>query len=163
MSQDKKPTSKNANSVRQRRRVSISFEGTVPRTHQSFKDECDINQIVRKSQANGRLPDLIKTNPKYGDFSEPLTYQESLNVVIHANDQFANLTAQTRKKFNNDPAQFLEFAANPENLPEMVKLGLATKRENNDDSNDANLTSPEPKNTPKNNKKGAAETPPEKT
>jgi len=162
VSQDQKRSSENKS---KRRPHSISFDDpdNPTRTHQSFRDECDINHIVRTANKNGRLPDLIKENPRYGDFSEPLTYQESLNTVIRANDQFAMLPSHTRAKFNNDPGQFLEFAANPENKPEMVKLGLAKKREIHNDSNDANLTNSEPVKTPKKQQKPDSETPPQKT
>lgn len=34
---------------------------------------------------------------------------------------------EVRKRFNYDPAAFLEFADNPENLDELVAMGLATK------------------------------------
>jgi phage internal scaffolding protein len=106
------------------------------RTHQSFKDECDINAIVKKAISTGRLPELIKENPRYGDFSSPLSYHEAMNVVALANEQFAALPASTRSRFLNDPENFLAFTADPENLPEMVKMGLAIKVKN-DDSNDA--------------------------
>lgn len=118
-----------------RRRIQTDCSGPTL-TKQAFKDECDINKIMSKYQKNGQLPDMIKTNPKFGDFSNPNSYQDSLNLVIHAQEQFASLSAAVRKRFNNDPAQFLEFTADPNNLPEMVKLGLATKRQtnlNNDD------------------------------
>lgn len=95
------------------------------RTKQSFRDECDINNILKKYQTTGILPDLIKTNPQYGDFSSVETYQESMNVVLHANEQFESLSSHIRDRFNNDPTKFLEFATNPQNGKEMVKLGLA--------------------------------------
>jgi phage internal scaffolding protein len=128
-----KETSQLTQRGRAGRRVAISFPA-VTRTHQSFKDECDINAIVRKANSTGRLPELIKQNPKYGEFSSQLSYHDAMNVVVHANEQFAALPAYTRKRFSNDPEQFLAFTADPANLPEMVKMGLATKR---DDSNDA--------------------------
>lgn len=94
------------------------------KTKQSFKDECDINQIMKKFEKTGILPDLIKTNPVYGDFSDPKTYQESLNLVHHAQEQFSNLSSKVRERFNNDPQKFLEFTSNAENADEMAKMGL---------------------------------------
>lgn len=98
------------------------------RTHRYMKDECDINMIMKKFEKTGQLPEMIKNNPQYGDFTDAPDYQTALHTVMHAQEQFANLSAKVRNRFNNDPAEFLEFATNPENLKEMVKMGLAEER-----------------------------------
>lgn len=98
------------------------------RTKQEFKDELDINNILKKYNKTGQLPDMIRKDPKYGDFSSPLDYQESMNLVLHAHEQFQNLPARARERFNNDPEKFLVFATDPANAKEMVRLGLAVKR-----------------------------------
>lgn len=93
-------------------------------TKQSFKDECDINNIMRKYQNTGQLPAMIKSNPTYGDFSKVGSYQESLHVVMKAQEQFDALSSKIRRRFDNDPAKFLEFCNNKENREEMIELGL---------------------------------------
>lgn len=98
------------------------------KTKQSFKDQLDINKIVAKSRKNGVLPEMIKANPRYGDFSNVPDYLAAQIVVQHANEQFDALSAQTRERFRNDPALFLEFVGDPQNLDEMIKLGLAKRR-----------------------------------
>lgn len=102
--------------------------------HQSFMDECDINNIMKKYAQTGELPGLIKAQPQYGDFSDMETYQESLNKVILAQEQFAALPARVRERFQNDPAKFLQFATDPKNGKEMVSLGLAIERPKTDSS-----------------------------
>lgn len=95
------------------------------RTKQSFKDECDINNIVRKPN----LPELIeqgKLIAQYGDFSEAPDYHEAQNIVARAHNQFSLLPSKVRERFNNDPAKFLDFANDPRSAPEMIRLGLAT-------------------------------------
>jgi len=106
----------------------VTFDEKEGRTKQSMKDECDINLIMKKFEKTGILPDMIKENPQYGDFSEPIEYRESLEIVRHAKEQFENLSAKVRARFDNNPEAFLEFATNPENAKEMVDLGLATER-----------------------------------
>ena len=96
-------------------------------TKQSFKDECDLNIILKKYQSTGQLPDMIKQNPQYGDFSALPDYQEAVAIVQMAETQFNSLNAHIRAKFQNDPAQFLAFATDSSNLPEMVKMGLAVE------------------------------------
>lgn len=96
-------------------------------TQQQFAAECDINNILKKYEKTGLLPDMIKTDPQYGDFSDVPSYQEALTLIQKAELQFSNLDAHIRRKFDNDPSNFLDFATNPDNLKEMVKLGLATE------------------------------------
>jgi len=95
-------------------------------TQQQFKNECDINNILRNVE-KGILPDLIKTNPQYGDFTKVTDYQEALNTVLFAKEQFLALPSQVRERFGNDPSLFLEFATEPANMESMVELGLATQ------------------------------------
>lgn len=97
-------------------------------TKQADAKDADINNIMKKYLKTGVLPNLIKQEPRYGDFSEVSDYLDSMNTVLFANEQFAALSAEVRKQFDNDPAKFLEFASNPENGEEMVKLGLAERK-----------------------------------
>jgi len=63
-------------------------------------------------------------NPLYGDYSEVPEYQEALEVVRVAGEQFRGLSARNRERFNNDPAQFLDFVSNPSNAQAMAEMGL---------------------------------------
>lgn len=107
------------------------FEPTL--TKQSEKEACDINNIMARYQQTGVLPDMIRQDPQYGDFSDIGSFMEAQNIVAHANAQFAALDAHVRARFNNNPAEMLKFveqAANdPEKGSELVKLGLAIPRE----------------------------------
>lgn len=113
-----------------RKRVSVSFP-KQGRTKRSFLQECDINTIVRKFNQNGQLTNQIKNNPIYANFADLPTYQEALNTVINAQEQFDNLPSELREKFHNEPSEFLAFVKDPSNNEELVKLGLATEREPN--------------------------------
>lgn len=97
------------------------------RTKQSDKKGCDINFILDRYHKTGYLPDLVKKNPRYGDFSEVPDFQNAADLVAKAEEQFAALDAKTRKRFNNDPAEMLRFANDPANLEEMYKLGMAVR------------------------------------
>ena len=106
----------------------VMFPEGEGRTKQYFKEECDINTILKKYATTGVLPEMIKQNGVYGDFSQATDYQESLNQVMMANEQFAALPAAVRERFANDPVKFLEFAEDPKNGKEMVGMGLATEK-----------------------------------
>nr|QJB19687.1 MAG: internal scaffolding protein [Microvirus sp.] len=93
-------------------------------TQQQFKDECDINRIVSRIMKTGVMPGT-DTQALYGDFSSVPDLLEAQNTIIRAEAQFMALDAKTRARFHNDPAEFLDFVHQPENLSEMVKLGIA--------------------------------------
>lgn len=93
-------------------------------TKQADKDGCDINLIMKRFEKTGVLPDLIKQNPVYGDFSSVPDFQSALEIVRKAETQFAALDPQIRSRFDNSAEAFLAFATDPANAAEMVKMGL---------------------------------------
>lgn len=95
-------------------------------TDQSQAKDCDVNVIVDRFMRTGVMPQM-SGNPIYGDFSDPVSYQEALARVMLAEEQFLGLDAKTRARFDNDPARFLEFASDPKNVDAMVDMGLATR------------------------------------
>jgi phage internal scaffolding protein len=114
----------------------ITFtEPTLAQQH--FKDECDVNNILRKYEATGLVTHVANGTPSYGDFSSVLEFQQAQNILIEAQDAFDALPASLRKRFDNDPAVMLEFIENPDNREEAEKLGLLNKSINiSGDSND---------------------------
>jgi phage internal scaffolding protein len=97
-------------------------------TQQHFKDECDINNILRQFNVTGLLPEN-PLSPRYGDFTGISDYHTALNQVIAAEDEFMRLPADLRARFENDPAQLIEFLENSNNKDEAIKLGLVNKPE----------------------------------
>lgn len=108
-------------------KVALKFED-VSLTKQSMKDECDINNVLKRYETTGVLPDYIKENPQYGDFSDVGTFQEAMDTINRSMEQFNMLSAKVRDRFANDPVKFLAFVNDAQNIDEMVSLGLATKR-----------------------------------
>lgn len=93
------------------------------RTIQSQKQDADINEIVRRFGLTGELPHSVRT-PQYGDFTGVTDYQTALNAVKEAEMAFMTLPAHIRARFNHDPQQLLEWAADPKNAKELKTLGL---------------------------------------
>lgn len=94
------------------------------KTIQSQTQDSDINEIVRRFGISGQLPQIGRPIIQ-ADFVDVLDYQGALNAIILAQENFNRLPAETRSHFNNDPGLFVDFCSNPENLPELRKLGLA--------------------------------------
>jgi len=93
---------------------------------QHFKEECDINTILQKFNITGLLPEQ-PLSPRYGDFTGIGDYHTAMNRVLAVQQEFGALPAQIRARFNNDPAQLIEFLENSENRPEAEELGLVEK------------------------------------
>lgn len=98
--------------------------GGESRTKQSFKKECDINQIMAKYQKTGAITHFNKHQQNYG-MADGQTFQEAMNLVCEAQEMFNDLPSSIRSRFGNDPAAFLDFVQDESNVDEMVKLGLA--------------------------------------
>ena len=94
---------------------------------QHFKDECDINNILRQFNITGLLPEA-PLSPRYGDFTGIGDYHTALNQVIAAEDEFMSLPAAIRARFQNDPALLIDFLDNEENRQEAEKLGLVNPK-----------------------------------
>lgn len=97
-------------------------------TQQHFKDECDINLIIKRFTKNDLDLMALMSDMHYGDYSTPVDFHEAMNIVIRAQDQFDSLPSSVRDKFDNDPAKMLYFVSKKENIEESVKLGLLNKQ-----------------------------------
>jgi phage internal scaffolding protein len=96
-------------------------------TQQHFKDETDINNILRQFNVTGLLPENA-LSPRYGDFTGINDYQSALNAVIAAEDGFMALPADLRARFSNNPEELINFLDNPENKDEAIRLGLVDQK-----------------------------------
>ena len=94
---------------------------------QHFKDECDINNILRQFNITGLLPENT-LSPRYGDFSGIVDYHSALNAVIAAENEFEALPAQLRARFQNDPEQLINFIEDESNREEAINLGLIDRK-----------------------------------
>lgn len=93
-------------------------------TKQEFKEECDINTIIKRFGL-GYEPPVNQRVPLTGDFSDAPDFRTALDLVREADDAFMTMSADVRKRFNHDPVEFVEFVSDPKNVEECRKLGLA--------------------------------------
>lgn len=92
-------------------------------TQQQFAEEVDINTIVRRFGLTGELPNGINM-PQSGDFTDAPDFQTALNLVRQAEEAFLDIPAETRARFNNDPARVIAFMEDATNKEEAIKLGF---------------------------------------
>lgn len=96
-------------------------------TQQQFKDETNVNNILKKYQKTGLLTHVNSSQPSFGDFSSVEDYQVSLSKIQQAQQSFFNLPSELRNKFHNDPSKLIEFINNPKNDEDSYKYGLKIK------------------------------------
>lgn len=139
------------------------------KTQQQFRDETNINNIMRKYHAGQGVTHLSNRQGTFADVSNIKTYQQSLQTVIDAQRSFGELPSAVRKRFGNDPYQLVGYLEDPANIEESIKLGLRNPPPNspppplhpqnpnpggpaqNDESNDniSQAASPSPSKLPK--------------
>lgn len=101
------------------------IEFTEPsRTKQSELDDSDINNIMARYALTGVAPAPHRGEPLYGDFSDVEDYQVSLNKVMAAEERFASLPSELRKKFDYNPQNMINFILDEKNREECINLGF---------------------------------------
>jgi len=103
-------------------RSPIKIEGET-RTKQSAQAETDINNIMARYIKTGHISWVNRQTPTYG-ISDGQTFHEAMNIVIEAQENFSELPAHIRKRFGNDPEQFLDFVTDENNKDEATRLGM---------------------------------------
>lgn len=93
---------------------------------QSFKDEVDINTIVKRFGIGHELPPNPKV-PEYGDYTNIPDFHTAMNLVATTRENFEELPAAIRAKFDNDPTAYVDFCLNPDNREELKQMGLLSK------------------------------------
>jgi len=108
-------------------RVSFETKGESL-TEQQFAEESQIINKIRKYDSQGFF-DSINSNPaQYNDFTQVRDLADAIDQIEQAKDAFQTIPSDVRKKFNNSPSEFFNFASNESNYDELVKLGLATAK-----------------------------------
>lgn len=93
------------------------------RTSQEFRDEVNINTIIRRFGLTGELPVGVPMVLQ-GDFTTVTDYQSAMNLIVAGRESFDAQPAEVRSRFDNDPHKFLDFVSREENFDEAAKLGL---------------------------------------
>lgn len=88
-------------------RVITSMKGVKSLTRQDHAEQVNINHIYARTQ-RGELIMGSGREPQYGDFSNVLTYDQSLNQINQAKMEFMELPASVRKEYDNDPQKWYD-------------------------------------------------------
>lgn len=134
----------NMAAVRPHERVYAEISGRS-RTRQEFQDECDINAIMKRYEKTGVLTHYSKREPQYIDFGDGVPdFHTAMNMMVAAETAFLTLPAVVRKRFENDPQEFVAFASNAENIGQLREWGLAAPEKAADAPIRVEVTNPTP-------------------
>ena len=98
------------------------------RVEQNHRDEVNINSIMDRFKVTGQLP--VSNRPAlYGDFSTVDSFQTCQEALTKAEQDFMALPAKIRKRFDNDPAQLIDFVKDEANTEEAIELGIIPRPE----------------------------------
>jgi len=103
----------------------------VSLTKQEFKDDADINVIVRRFAVTGQLPQGVVA-PVYQDFEGVFDFQSAMNILAGAESAFMAMPADVRYRFHNSPQEFVAFCSDDANRAEAERLGLVFRRSEGD-------------------------------
>lgn len=114
-----------------RKRSGLSFvdEDGVPlpsRTKQSFKAECDIQNILRKFQKTGILEHARRYGGEFGH-APAVDFKTAMDIVARGRSMWEDLPSSLKKRFNS-AEEFVAFCQDDGNREEAEALGLVPKR-----------------------------------
>lgn len=98
--------------------------GTLSRTKQSDKDNCDINLIVKRHASTGHVSHLNPAAPQFGDFTGAGDLKTAMDQVAAAEDRFMELPPEVRRAADNDPFQLLAMLESEQGQTELEEAGL---------------------------------------
>lgn len=97
-------------------------------TKQEFKDECDVNNIIKEFSVTGMAQHLSQRPELFEDLPQPFELQDALNMAAQAQASFMAVPAKIRAQFENDPVAFMAFVHDPANQQQLIEWGLAKER-----------------------------------
>lgn len=106
------------------RSADLFFPKDAKGAKQSFKDECDINRIVKSFNPDtGLFSHMSLRSPRYGDVSG-VDFRSMMDFIADANEAFEALPAVLRARFANSAESFVEFCSDPANAGPLKEMGL---------------------------------------
>lgn len=95
-------------------------------TQQQFKDECEIESLLKAHNLSQVMGILNNHNqqPLYGDVSEIPDFHASQNHVARATEYFEGLPSDVRSRFNNSLSEFLTTLNDPDSREALTEMGV---------------------------------------
>lgn len=110
------------------RKASDSYNDEPSMTQQHHATDADINVLVKRfGITDGAVPPAALDPHYFADFSDAPDFRTALDRVRLAKERFAELPADLRNRFNNDPTELFAWVTDEKNAERAVELGLLAK------------------------------------
>jgi len=111
-------------------RKRVQLDCSSPKlTDQSYKNLCDINNIMAQYAKTGTFGHVASRQPQYIDNTTIPNLEDAFSIARNATELFNSLPADIRKLMDNNPVNLESFVHNPDNADMLLKHGLIVKRE----------------------------------
>ncbi len=104
-------------------RVALYCDPASGNTQQQFREEVNINNIVKKYHDTGMIQQMANSQGSYG-YATSQSFTEAMHIVANARSEFERLPSSVRSHFENDTSKFLDAVQDPERKKEFIELGL---------------------------------------
>lgn len=91
---------------------------------QGDKEDADINVLVKRFGVTGTMPQLNREALDPNQFHEITDFHQAVNAIKDATHEFMKMPADIRRRFQNDPHEFLAFVHDDKNREEADRLGI---------------------------------------
>lgn len=126
----------------QEQRLRIQIDCSQPQlTDQSYKNSCDINNIMTQYAKTGMLPNITSKTPQFVDNTLIPDLNTAFELVNSAIEGFNQLPPTIRRLMDNNPANLESFISNRDNAEILVKHGILIPKENLDSTDKQEPTS----------------------
>lgn len=131
------------------KRLQTTLDASGPvLTDQSWLKSQDINNIMKKYQKTGVLPETRAHLAQYLDVSEVPSLEDAHDMVMEARSMFMELPSDVRKLMDNDPTKLYDYCKDPKNQEFLIKRGVLDKIETQRQEVAEVATSLKPENEP---------------
>jgi len=111
-----------------RNRVTIDCSSPLL-TDQSFKKQCDINNLMKQYAKTGTFPHTTQIQPRFVDNTQIPSLEDAFDITNNAIQAFNQLPPDLRKLMDNNPANLENFIADENNRDSLLKHGILVKTE----------------------------------
>jgi len=111
------------------RKKVVTLNDKPSKTDQQWKDDCDVNYILRKYRKTGVITHVARQAGHFSDVSDIPDLLQGYERVKSAKDAFMELPAMLRNKFDNSMEKMVTWLQDPANEAEAIDLGLRPKKQ----------------------------------